>query len=95
MALITGAAQGIGAATAAALAREDARVLLTDLNEAGARDRAEAINSACDEEVAHAMPHDVASEADWLAVIDGAEALFGGLSVLVNNAGIVVSSAVD
>ena len=44
-ALITGAAQGLGAASAWGLAREGARVLLTDVNEAGARQVAEAIDA--------------------------------------------------
>lgn len=45
MALITGAAQGISACTARLLAREGARVLLADLNESLARQRADDINS--------------------------------------------------
>jgi NAD(P)-dependent dehydrogenase (short-subunit alcohol dehydrogenase family) len=54
-ALITGAAQGLGAASAWGLAREGARVLLTDVNEAGARQVAEAIDAELGAGVAHSM----------------------------------------
>ena len=87
-ALITGAAQGLGAASAWGLAREGARVLLTDVNEAGARQVAEAIDAELGAGVAHSMRHDVSNEDDWIAAIARARETMGGLSVLLNNAGI-------
>lgn len=94
-ALITGAAQGLGAAHAIRLAEEGARVLLTDVNEAGAAAQAEAINAAHGAGTAFAMRHDVTSEDDWNAAIAAAADHLGGLSVLVNNAGIGVRGNIE
>ena len=86
-ALITGAAGGLGQAMAWMLAREGARVAVTDMNLEGARSLAEAINAEIPG-VAFAFAHDVTEEADWVAVVDQAVAAMGGLSILINNAGI-------
>lgn len=94
-AIVTGAAQGLGAATAKLLAQEGAQILLTDLNEAGVQKMAAAINAEYGNDTAWAMRHDVASEADWIAVIECADKTMGGLSILVNNAGIVVTGSVE
>ena len=88
LALVTGAAQGLGAAHCTMLAEEGARVLCTDLNGDGARKTAEAINAEHGSGTAFSMQHDVTSEGDWDAAIDAAREQLGGLSVLVNNAGI-------
>ena len=95
LALVTGAAQGIGAGAAAARAREGARVLLTDLNLAGAQARAAEIDAEWGAGTAFAFRHDVASEADWIAAIEAAHEKLGGLSVLVNNAGIAQMGSVE
>lgn len=95
LALVTGAAQGLGAATAHAFAREDARMLLTDINEDGAKDIARAINKTFGDGVALAARQDVTSESDWTDVVDKAREALGGLSVLVNNAGIVLTGSVE
>jgi NAD(P)-dependent dehydrogenase (short-subunit alcohol dehydrogenase family) len=87
-ALVTGAAQGLGAAIAVKLAQHGAKVLLTDINLAGAEAQAEAINAECGAGTAFACAHDVTSEAQWQAALALAQDRFGGLSVLVNNAGI-------
>ncbi len=94
-ALITGAAQGLGAAHAMRLAEEGARVLLTDINEAGAAQQAAAINVAHGAGTAFSMRHDVTQEAEWQAVIAFAHDQLGGLSVLVNNAGIGVRGNIE
>ncbi|MDF8335361.1 SDR family oxidoreductase [Novosphingobium cyanobacteriorum] len=94
-ALVTGAAQGLGAAHACLLAREGARVLLTDINGEGAAAQAEAINAEHGAGTAFAMRHDVTSEADWDAAVAMAAEVLGGLSVLVNNAGVGVRGNIE
>ncbi|PKP76952.1 MAG: 3-beta hydroxysteroid dehydrogenase [Alphaproteobacteria bacterium HGW-Alphaproteobacteria-3] len=86
VAIVTGAAKGIGAATAKALAREGAKVVCSDLDEAGGQAIADAI--ANDGGEATFIRHDVVNEAAWEAVAQHAESRFGGLHVVVNNAGI-------
>ncbi len=80
-ALVTGAARGIGAAIAAAFVREGARVILTDIDAAGAAAAAARLGQ-------RAERLDVREEADWVRVIDGALSREGRLDILVNNAGI-------
>lgn len=87
-ALVTGAAGGIGSAIARAFAEEGARVLLTDRNEAAVRAVAGAITADHGADSARCCAHDVTSESDWAAAVALVRAEFGGLSVLVNNAGI-------
>lgn len=82
IAIITGAGSGMGAATARLFAAEGARVVLTDIDEAAVRRVAGEIGGA-----ARALRHDVADEAGWRGVIGAAKQSFGGLHVLVNNAG--------
>ena len=77
-ALITGAAQGLGAAIAHRLAAEGATVLLTDINEPGAAAQAEAINALFGAGTAFAARHDVTLEDDWDKVIAEAQARLGG-----------------
>lgn len=85
-ALVTGAASGIGWAIAVRLAEEGAAVLATDIqDDAGEKVVAEIIAAGGRAVFVH---HDVADENDWRAVVDRAQAEFGGLDVLVNNAGI-------
>jgi len=94
-ALVTGAAQGLGAAISWALAREGARVLLTDQNERGVHDQARQINTAIASDTAISARHDVTNESDWVAAVALAREQLGGLSVLVNNAGIVLTGTVE
>lgn len=85
--LITGAAGGLGQAMARMLVREGAKVALSDIDGQKAEALAASINAdhpGC----AFAYAHDVTSEAEWEAVVKSASADLGGLSVLVNNAGI-------
>lgn len=85
--LITGAAGGLGTAMAHMLAREGAKVAVTDVNLEGVQALADAIN-ADRPGSAFAFRQDVTSEDQWISVIDAAVSAMGGLSVLVNNAGI-------
>lgn len=82
-ALVTGAARGIGAAAARALAAEGARVLLTDVRDDEGGETARQIGGA-----AEYRRLDVREEADWAAAVDEVLARWGGLDVLVNNAGV-------
>ena len=95
LALVTGAAQGLGAAASWMLAREGARVLLTDINADGAAEQAAAIDAECGAGTAFSMRHDVTSEDDWKAAIALAASAMGGLSILVNNAGIGVRGNIE
>ncbi len=90
IALITGAAQGLGEAMARKFAAEGARVVLTDINAKGAAAVAADIGEA-----AVSMGHDVTSPDQWEAAIAFAEAEFGGLHILVNNAGIAAGTTVE
>jgi NAD(P)-dependent dehydrogenase (short-subunit alcohol dehydrogenase family) len=94
-ALVTGGAQGMGAGIARGLAAEGCKVLVTDLNAAGAAEVAGQINLLHGAGMASSLRHDVTSEADWIAAVAHARAQMGGLSVLVNNAGILTFGSVE
>ena len=88
VALVTGAARGLGAAEAKALAKEGARVLLCDLADEEGQELEKAIRSAGAE--ARYRHLDVTREEDWIDCIRFAVEQYGKLDVLVNNAGIVI-----
>ena len=81
VALITGAAQGIGAAIAEAMVGEGAQVVLTDINEALLRQTAQRLKLP-------ALVLDVRDEGQWEAAMRCILSEHGALHVLVNNAGI-------
>jgi len=83
VALVTGAARGIGAATARTLARQGARVATADLDEDGARKVADEIGNG-----AKAFRADVSSVHQCRALVESVAATFGRIDILVNNAGI-------
>ena len=87
-AFITGGAQGLGAAAGRMLAKEGAKVALADLNLAGAQAVADEINAAHGAGTAFAYQLDVTQEDQWIEILEKASEAMGGLSVLVNNAGI-------
>jgi 3alpha(or 20beta)-hydroxysteroid dehydrogenase len=90
VAIITGAASGMGAAHAVAFVAEGAKVVLTDINEEKGREFAKSLGD-------HALfvKHDVASKDDWDRVIEAAEAAFGPVNILVNNAGIDKAAPIE
>ena len=85
-ALVTGAARGIGAGVAHALAQAGAHVLLTDVLDEAGQATAKAIVDAGGQ--ASFLHHDVTDEPQWEHAVAEAVARTGGLDVLVNNAGI-------
>ncbi len=87
VALVTGAAGGIGAAAARRLAGEGARLLLTDADGEGARRLAQELGEGAD-----ALEHDVTSEERWQAVLAHALEAHGRLDVLLNNAGVFLAA---
>lgn len=94
-AFITGGAQGLGEAMAHMLAREGAKVTVTDINGEGAEKVAAAINQAHGAGTAFAWQHDVTDEARWKVVLQEAHDAMEGLNVLVNNAGIGSMASVE
>jgi 3-oxoacyl-[acyl-carrier protein] reductase len=86
VAIVTGGGSGIGAASAAAFAREGARVLVVDVNEATAKVTAELIEKAGGQ--AMAVAADVARAADSQAAVDRALSAWGRVDVFFANAGV-------
>jgi 3alpha(or 20beta)-hydroxysteroid dehydrogenase len=84
VAIITGAAQGMGAAHVRRFAAEGAKVLLTDVKVDAGRALAKELGAAT-----HFEALDVANEGEWQHVVAEAERRFGLVNVLVNNAGII------
>lgn len=85
VAVITGASRGMGLATAQLFVQEGARVVMTDVLAGEGEAAARAIGSS-----ALFITHDVTDEAQWRAVGAAAEEKFGGVDILINNAGILL-----
>lgn len=86
IAIVTGGAVGIGKAAAEMLAKEGARVAVTDIDEETGEKTVEQLSDS-GYSVAF-FKHDVSSEDDWKRVVEGVKETFGPPDVLVNNAGI-------
>ena len=86
VAIITGAAQGMGASHAKLFVEQGAKVVLTDLNE----EKGQAFAAELGENALF-VKQNVANEEDWATVVATAEEKFGPVNVLVNNAGITMA----
>jgi len=86
VALVTGAASGIGKATAQRLAAEGATVMITDVNDEGGKTVASTLGES-GQRTAY-LHLDVVSEQQWQQAVAGTVEQFGGLDILVNNAGV-------
>jgi NAD(P)-dependent dehydrogenase (short-subunit alcohol dehydrogenase family) len=91
-ALVTGAANGLGAGIAAALGHAGASVVVADIDaDAGKRTADSLAAQGITAEYVHL---DVTDDADWAAAIESTLGLLGGLDIVVNNAGIEISGLV-
>jgi 3alpha(or 20beta)-hydroxysteroid dehydrogenase len=90
VAIITGAANGMGAAHARRFVAEGARVVLGDVADADGMALAQSLGSS-----AVFLHHDVSSEADWAAAAALAVDCFGGVDIVVNNAGVHWTRAIE
>jgi len=93
VAIISGAASGMGAATARRFAREGAKVVIADTLDDEGRQVAADITRA--NGAAEFMHLDVTDEADWRSVVAATVAKYGRVDILVNNAGISGSAVTD
>ena len=93
VAIVTGAASGLGFAAAQKLMDEGAKVLLTDINEEVINSMPERLSNYSETQF-NTMIHDVANEDSWINVIENAENHFGKINVLVNSAGISLGADV-
>lgn len=93
VAIVTGAASGQGAAEAILLAREGASVVATDVDMAGLERTLDEINSSGGKAIA--LKHDVSKKSEWAEVVAKAEAEYGDITILVNNAGIWSATSYD
>jgi 3alpha(or 20beta)-hydroxysteroid dehydrogenase len=92
VAIVTGAAQGMGEAEARLFVAEGAKVVMTDVQEARGAAIARELGPN-----AHFIRHDVTDKAGWGKVIEETEAKFGLITVLINNAGIIgkIANTID
>ena len=92
-AVVTGAASGIGRALGIGLAREGARVVLADLNQAGLAESAKLVEAAGAKAETYAL--DVSSRDAVQSFADDIEAKFGGADIVINNAGVTQFSKIE
>ncbi|MFC0865941.1 glucose 1-dehydrogenase [Sphaerimonospora cavernae] len=86
--IVTGGARGIGAAAAARMAQDGAKVVIADLLEEDGRKTADALGGLF-------VQHDVTSEAGWASVVETVTGAYGRIDGLVNNAGVACNSLIE
>jgi 3(or 17)beta-hydroxysteroid dehydrogenase len=93
VAIVTGGASGVGRADCVLLAREGAKVVVTDIDE---KNGAAVVKEITDHGgTARFVRHDISSEPDWQSLIAFTQETFGGLDVLVNNAAILAIGTIE
>jgi NAD(P)-dependent dehydrogenase (short-subunit alcohol dehydrogenase family) len=92
VAIVTGAASGIGRTCARRLAGEGARILVADLNEQGGQETVARISTAGGRAIYVAL--DVTNESAWIDAVATARSEYGALHILLNNAGIGISAPI-
>jgi rhamnulose-1-phosphate aldolase/alcohol dehydrogenase len=95
VALITGAASGIGLAIAEKLASQGACVTIADINDAGMADVANDFSKRFGKDNVHTVNLNVTSEEAVIAGFESTIARFGGVDIVVNNAGIAIPAPAD
>lgn len=93
VALVTGGAVGLGEAMCRMLAREGAKVVITDIKDEEGKALADAIVKDGGEAIY--LRQDVSSEADWKTAIDETLARYSGLDIVVNNAGVALGATAE
>jgi 3(or 17)beta-hydroxysteroid dehydrogenase len=87
VAVVTGGASGMGAATVGLLAANGVRVVATDVSEVG--------REVADRHGAHFVEQDVSDPATWTSLRNFISETYGRLDIMVNNAGIIVANPID
>ncbi len=95
VALITGGAGGIGLATAHRMAREGACVVICDIDEAALARAEQSLATAHGRDAVSAIPVDVTSEESVRQLFASAALAFGGIDILVSNAGLASAAPID
>ncbi len=95
VALVTGAASGIGLAIAEKLAAQGACITIADINDAGMAEVAADLSARFGKDNVHTAHLDVTSEAAVIAGFESTVARFGGLDIVVNNAGIAIPAPAE
>lgn len=88
VAIITGAASGMGESHSKLFAKEGAKVVATDINEELLNEVVKKINDELGSESVIGLKHDVSSEDEWDEVVSKTVEEYGKTDILVNNAGI-------
>jgi len=95
IAVVTGSAQGFGRGIAEEMAKNGAYVMIADLNAELARKSSEEINAICGAGVTAAVKVDVSDEASVINMYEETVRRFGGLDILVSNAGVLKAGSLD
>jgi rhamnulose-1-phosphate aldolase/alcohol dehydrogenase len=95
VALVTGGASGIGLAIAEKLAAEGACVAIADINDAGMKEVLADFGKRFGKDVVHAVNMDVTKEEAVISGFESTVSRFGGLDIVVNNAGIAIPSPAE